>query len=79
MDFLVLVLLRRTEILPSICRKRVSRILNILVSCLILILHIVLVADVLGLALIVHALDLKARTSLEKQQLPKLLDFRENS
>ena len=61
MDFLVLVL---TEILPSICRKRVSRILDILVSSLILILHLVLVADVLGLALIVLSLDLKARTLL---------------
>ena len=61
MDFLVLVL---TEILPSICRNRVSRILDILVSSLILILHLVLVADVLGLALIVLSLDLKARTLL---------------
>ena len=31
--------------LPSICRKQGSRILDILVSYLILILHIVLVAD----------------------------------
>ena len=66
----------RTEILPSICRKQLSRILNTLVTCLILILQLVLVADVLlVLALIVPALDVKASTLLEEKQLSKLLDF----
>ena len=77
MDFLLLVPFGQTETLPSICRKRLSRILDTLVSCLlvILILQLVLVADVFVLALIVYALHWKASKSLEEQQLSKHLDF----